>query len=92
MRTNTVIGITQKGNSITVWRDEGFKSCSPRKAAFEAVLERAHTVGDDPDQMSVIEVFAGDSAQTQRTLALLADCTRAHHDKLRKVWQQNGGG
>jgi len=38
------------------------------------------------------EVFAGDSAQTQRTLALLADCTRAHHDKLRKVWQQNGGG
>ena len=38
------------------------------------------------------EVFAGDSAQTQRTLGLLADCTRTHHDKLHNLWQQNGGG
>ena len=38
------------------------------------------------------EVFAGDSAQTQRTLALLADCTRTHHDKLCNFWQENAGG
>jgi hypothetical protein len=36
--------------------------------------------------------YQGDSLQVQRILALLADHTRMHHDKLRNFWQENGGG
>lgn len=38
------------------------------------------------------EVFEGDSENTKRTLALLAQCTQIHYEKLHKVWQAYGGG
>jgi inactivated superfamily I helicase len=36
------------------------------------------------------EVFEGHSTGAQRTLALLADCTRTHQQKLHRFWQDRG--
>ena len=38
------------------------------------------------------EVFEGDSASTRKTLAMLAESTHAHYEKLHTFWQENGGG
>lgn len=35
------------------------------------------------------EVFEGDSANTQKILKLLDDCTRSHYEKLYNFWQEN---
>lgn len=38
------------------------------------------------------EVFEGDSANTRKTLALLAESTHTHYKKLHTFWRENGGG
>jgi rubrerythrin len=38
------------------------------------------------------KVFAGDSAETKKALALLTEGTRTHYEKLHKFWKDNGGG
>lgn len=35
------------------------------------------------------EVLGGDSAETKRTLTLLADSTREHYQKVKELWQEN---
>lgn len=37
------------------------------------------------------EVFAGDSAEAKKTLTMLAESTRAHHEKIHKFWKESGG-
>ena len=38
------------------------------------------------------EVFEGDSENTNRTLALLEQCTKIHYEKLHKAWREHGSG
>ena len=38
------------------------------------------------------EVFEGDSAKTRHTLALLAQSTHTHYEKLHKAWREYEGG
>lgn len=55
---------------------------------IDALSEALH-LEEALSESKYFEVLAGDSAETKHTLTSLADSSREHYHKVRKIWQQN---
>jgi rubrerythrin len=55
---------------------------------LDALSEALH-LEEALSESKYFEVLAGDSAETKRTLTLLASSSREHYQKVKELWQEN---
>jgi len=56
---------------------------------FIDALSEAMHLEEALSESKYFEVLEGDSAETKRTLTLLAGSTRKHYQKIKEVWREN---
>lgn len=61
------------------------------EANFQLIdaLSKALHLEEALSESKYFEVWEGDSAETKRTLTLLAQSSRKHYQKIKEVWQEN---
>ena len=55
---------------------------------IDALSEALH-LEEALSESKYFEVLAGDSAETKRTLTLLAESSRKHYQKIKELWREN---
>ena len=74
--------------SINYVKDLVYKAEEADLQLIEALSEALH-LEEALSEGKYFEVWEGDSAETKRTLTLLARSSREHYQKVKEVWQEN---